>query len=308
MALRVYIGEGMPMPPANADFAFIIDFKRGEGDPRRIFDAASALIDGFETLDEALAGSIDAKLQTVMVLEDVESGSLKVWLRNVLRAIPDDAIKGFEWKKAVGHYLLKSKYVALEFLDNDQSGAPGQVDKLREELRSLASGTDARHLPDYPPIHDAKLVASLDRLQDAKRKLGPEDRLLIETDEKTYEVDLSKTWDPSDVIPVTNATETRSDGEIILTVRKPDYLGDTMWQFSHGKTSITAPIVDEEWLTDWHARRVPLLPGDALKCRVTFIFVYDENGTLIDQKMEITKVLQVIQAPSPPRDLFDRRH
>ena len=45
-----------PMPPPDADFAFEIDFKKGEGDPRRVFDAASTLIDAFEVLDKALVG------------------------------------------------------------------------------------------------------------------------------------------------------------------------------------------------------------------------------------------------------------
>ena len=44
------------MPPPDADFSFRIVFEKGQGDPRRIFDAASELIDGFEHLDEAVAG------------------------------------------------------------------------------------------------------------------------------------------------------------------------------------------------------------------------------------------------------------
>lgn len=39
------------MPPEDADFSFTIDFKKGAGDPRRVFDAASELIAGFEALD-----------------------------------------------------------------------------------------------------------------------------------------------------------------------------------------------------------------------------------------------------------------
>ena len=91
------------------------------GDPRRIFDAASALVDAFELMDQALANVLDSKLKTLMVLEDVDSGSLKVWLKNLLSGIPDESIKDLEWKKAVGHYLVKAKYLILEFC-NDESG------------------------------------------------------------------------------------------------------------------------------------------------------------------------------------------
>ena len=60
-------------PPRNADFSFHIVFQKGRGNPRRIFDAASELIDGFERLDGAVASSADIQLQPVMVLEDIEA-------------------------------------------------------------------------------------------------------------------------------------------------------------------------------------------------------------------------------------------
>lgn len=44
------------------------------GDPRRVFDSASELIAGFEAFDSAVVASIDTKTQTLMVLEDVQSG------------------------------------------------------------------------------------------------------------------------------------------------------------------------------------------------------------------------------------------
>lgn len=296
--LIFHISGGVPpMSPVDADFAFTIDFEKGAGDPRRIFDAASTLVDAFEAVDDALIDVVDSKIQTLMVLEDVEAGSLKVWLKNLLNRVPDEALKDLEWKKAVGHYLVKAKYLILKFCDDEGAGGRNRLDLLREELRELGRETDIRHLPDYAPIHEAKLVASLDQIQNAKRTLGPHDRLLIETDDRTYEVDLSKTWVPSESIQVadTQLTETHSDGELILTIRKADLLGQAMWQFSHGKTNVYAPIKDEGWLKDFHERRIALYSGDALRCKVQFTFVYDDKGGLIEQRIEIIKVLDVIK-------------
>jgi hypothetical protein len=76
-------------------------------------------------------------------------------------------IKDFEWKKAIGHYLLKAKYLVLQFCEDDKPDRP-KLDKLREELRELAQSTDVRHLPDYAPVHEGRLLASLDQLQTAK--------------------------------------------------------------------------------------------------------------------------------------------
>jgi hypothetical protein len=173
-------------------------------------------------------------------------------------------------------------------------------------LRTLAHQTDIKHLPDYAPIQETRLIASMDKIQEAKRTLSPHDRLVIETDFEKYEVDLNKTWEPSDVIPLTHAQETYSQGEIILTIRKPDLLKNTMWQFSHGRSTIFAPIKDEKWLDEFHARKIPIYPGDALRCRVQFVFVYDEQGSLIEQKIEIIQVLGVIRGPGPQTDLFEK--
>jgi len=240
-----------------------------------------------------------------MVLEDIEAGSLKVYLRNILNKIDDEAIKSLEWKKAVGTALLKAKYLVLRWLDSED-GSGKAIDILREELRTLAHQTDIKHLPDYAPIQEARLLASMDKIQEAKRTLNPHDRLIVETDFDKYEVDLSKTWEPSEVIPLEHVQETYSKGEIILTIRKPDLLKDTMWQFSHGKSTIYAPIKDEKWLDAFHRREVPIYSGDALRCEVEFAFVYDEQGTLIDQKITVTKVLEVIRGPGPQTELFEK--
>ena len=282
------------MAPANADFSFKIDFARGTGNPRRIFDAASALIDAFEVLDAALIEFIDSEIEPLMVLEDVEASSLRVFLKNVLSRVDDEALKTLDWKPVVGQYLVKAKYLALEFLDDRTVVGRHSLSYLKEGLRRLAEETDVRHLPDYAPIHEGRLVTALDRMQEAKRELERDDRLTIELEGRSYEVDLSSDWEPSEEIKPSDTKESTSVGEITLTIRKPDFIKDTMWLFSHGKNTLSAPIHDAEWLARFHRREVLIAPGDALRCRVIFTYIYDDKGALIDQRIDIDRVLEVI--------------
>lgn len=237
-----------------------------------------------------------------MVLEDIEAGSLKVWIRNLLERIDDRDLREGEWKKIVGKALARARLLALEFLNDDKADAGTAVDLLRRELQQIAEDTNIKHLPAYPPIHEAKLIGSLDAIQEAKRSLGPGDKLKIETDDKVFEVDLSQTWEPSEVLPEPpDLQQTTSMGTIILTIRKAALLGDAMWQFGHGKTTISAKILDEKWLEDFHARKIPLFSGDALKCEVKWIYGYDDSGTLVETKLEILKVIQVIGGGTGPQ-------
>src|SRR5882724_12874432 len=149
MTLFLQVSGEPPMPPPDADFSFRISFKKGQGDPRRIFDAASELIDGFERLDEAISGSVDVKLQPLMVLEDIKAGSIRVFLSSILKKIDDEGLKQGEIKKAIGPALVDAKYAAISWLDKDKDAATNGALQLRETLRSLAATSDLRRLGDY---------------------------------------------------------------------------------------------------------------------------------------------------------------
>jgi hypothetical protein len=138
-----------------ADFSFRISFKKGGSNPRRIFDAASELIGGFEQLDEAVAGTVDVRLQPTIVLEDIKAGSIRVLLSSLLKHIDDEGLKQGEIKRAIGPALVKAKYAAIKWLDKDKETAASAAIELRDDLRQLASTSDLRHLGDYRPYMKA---------------------------------------------------------------------------------------------------------------------------------------------------------
>jgi hypothetical protein len=205
----------------HAEFSFTIKFARGRGDPRRVFDSASRLIEGFEDLDDTIAQSIDAKLRTTTVLDDVEAGSLRVILRTILENIDDQGLKEGEWKKAIGPALVKGKHLAIEALNRDGKEGPKAIEYLRVQLDQIVQDTGVKHLPAYAPIHEGKLVASLDKIQDAKRTLGPNDDLIIETEGKTYVVDLTKTWEPAEVVPFQAQPRRRAKAPLFSPFESP---------------------------------------------------------------------------------------
>src|SRR3954470_5142846 len=124
------------------EFSFVIKFARGQGNPRRIFDAASLLIDGFDELDDTIAQSVDAKLNTVTVLEDIQASSLRVILRTILENIDDQGLKEGEWKKAIGSALVRGKHLAIEALNRNETDGRKAVEYLRTELDQIVQQTD----------------------------------------------------------------------------------------------------------------------------------------------------------------------
>jgi len=287
--------DKMPAPP-RADFAFEIDFVKGVGPASRVFAATHEFIKACEALDAELVQSIDSAIETVLVLEDIQEGSIKTWLRNALSAVDDDGLKTLDWKPLVGKYLVRAKYVILQFLDDDSG--PRSLPDLREELRRIASESDVRYLPDYAPPSPTALVSALRQFQAVKDHLVDGDRATLLSQHPSippYEFNLKVRMDVEHIEELAVArTITQPEVEMILPVKKPDYLGSSMWGLRHGKRNIEAKIQDEAWLRRFQNREVDVRPGDALQCKVATEYLYGHDNELLTERYTVVSVIAVL--------------
>ena len=84
---RRFTGESRPCRRMTRIFHSPSTLRRVRAIRAEFSDSASALIEGFELADEALVGIVDGKIKTLMVLEDAEGGSIKVWLKKTLTLV-----------------------------------------------------------------------------------------------------------------------------------------------------------------------------------------------------------------------------
>ena len=179
-----------------ADFAFYIDFKKGEGSASRVFSATHEFIKACERLDRELVTSIDASIETVMVLEDIEARSLKTMLRNFLHATDDQALKNLDWKSLVGNYLVRAKFMILQRMNE----APLSRPALGREIQRIASETDVRHIPDYVPVSPAALIRAIRDFEGVKDHLVDGDRAsMVMPDGEEVDFNLSTRLDVDDI-------------------------------------------------------------------------------------------------------------
>src|SRR5690554_1052976 len=95
-------------------FEVKINFETGSEKPSRVFKSMADIIDSLSIIDKGLIGSFAIDIRSDMVLEDIQAGSLKACLRNMLTAVDDDALKELDWKKLIGSFLVKGKYRILK--------------------------------------------------------------------------------------------------------------------------------------------------------------------------------------------------
>jgi hypothetical protein len=255
--------------------------------------ATHSFIKACEALDDELVRSIDSSIETVLVLEDIEAGSIRTWLRNALVAADDEALKSLDWKPLVGMYLVRAKYAVIRWIDDDS--APRSLPDLRREIQQIAAETDVRHLPDYTAPSPGALISAIKDFQAVKDRLAPGDRATLISSEGDLEFNLSVTLQIEDIEALAVARTIENPPiEMILPVKKPDYLGESMWELRHGRRNINAKIEHQAWVRSFQQRQVDVRPGDALRCVVKIEMLYGFDNELLTERFTVLEVLEVL--------------
>ena len=282
-------------------FAITVDFVKGHGDPSRPFRTMVELVEALARFDRDLVKSVDVTIEPILLLENVEAGSIKSWFVSILRSTDDSALKSGDWKRIVGDYTVKCKYTLLRKLEGAKSVTePRLLEDIQAELLLEAEKTDVRGLPGYSPISRTRLAA---HIADVTASLG----YLDTGDSATYEGRRDSPVTFNRLLRINDAemaellatrTVTNHD-QLILKVKKPDYLGSSMWEFHYDGRTIEARIQDSEWLETFHNDGAGLRPGGALRADVRVEVAYDDQNESLPAKYTVLKVLEVL--PPPPR-------
>lgn len=279
----------------SADFCIKIDYEKGSKNPARVFRTMSDLIETTQKIDLSLISAIDNKIQPVLLLEDIETSSIKAWLRNVLETVDDDALKNLDWKPQVGKYLVKAKYFMINFIkDKTEITDKKQIYELQQGILKLAEETDVKKFPAYAPLTPKKLIEGIDLLNKSVKDLDKKDSVIFTSDEGDVAFNLNFSFIPEAIEDLLTKEKISSTQEMILKVKKPDYLGDSKWELKHDK-NIYAKILHKEWLEDFQNRKIDVRPGDSLKAKVTVTVKYGFDNEVIGINYDIIEIFKIIQ-------------
>ncbi len=279
-------------------FELVINFSPNEGDPARIFKTMSGLIESFQDIEKHLISTIDLSLSANLVLEDVEKGSLKARFRGLIEGIPDEALKDAEWKKIIGHFLLRSKKTILVWCaGKNEIKSIESVKALEGQLLKLAEETELKNFPAYAPIPVETLLSDIGKVQESLQHLEGDDKATYKFNNEEIGLNRELVISNEVVREVLTQEIIKSSGTKILKVKKPDYLGQSMWGFVYDGRAIDAKITHEEWLIDFQSRKVDVKPGDSIKVVLYEEISYGYEAEVVHRHYEIEKVFEIIKPP-----------
>lgn len=289
-----------PFQRPESDFAIEIDFEPETGfDPARVFRSMAKLIDVFQDLDRRLVASVDSAIVPVLMLEDIEAGSLRTWLRDQLSTVDDDVLKQGDWKKVMGTYLVKCRHIIIRWLDGKgQILSKADVEELERGLLSAAQETDVRQIPAYEPIPRRDLLESIQDMSTALSHLEDMDTASLITAQGEVAFNLEFRISTETIDELTVQESISHEEEMILKVKKPDFIGESKWEFIYER-AIEAKIMDEDWLTRFQNGEEPIFPGDSIRAIVHVDVKYGYDREVVSKDYRITKVLKVLHREKP---------
>ena len=297
----------------HADFCIAIDYEKNSPNPSRVFRAMSDLIEALESLDATLIQPLDSKLEPILLLEDIEASSIKAWMaqkvKTALESVDDDAIKSGDYKKVIATYLVKGKYAAINFLENTTViKSAADIEPLERELFQL--GEEAyisQLLPHHQSVSRQRLLNDINKINTALSPLTQADTVkFIDNEGRSANFNLSLSVAPETIDEILTREVIKTPPlPMILKIKRPDFLGDSQWEFRFDNRPFFAKIVDEEWLAKYRAGEEPLAPGDALKGNVETEVKYGFEGEVIEQHHTIVEVIEVIRPLRPDQTSFN---
>ncbi|HEY9673113.1 MAG TPA: hypothetical protein V6D11_16845 [Waterburya sp.] len=302
------MSEFLVFSSVRADFGFKIDFIRDTEDPARVFRTFSGLIDFCKTTDKTLVKSLDIDIEPELLLDSIEQGYLIVWLKNIFTSTNNELLN-FN-PKLISYYLVEAKSHIIKFLNSRNTiNSYSEILELQAKLMSLAKDTNTNDLGIYIPPNDKDLLLSIDKFQLATSELQAADKLYYLTSSLNLPLNYNFSISPESKDNLLTKETIKAEAEMILKVKKPDYLGESKWEFKHKKRKIDAKINDLEWLKQFRQGDIILSPGYAVKARVEIVEKYDFQGNVISIQHTIQKIIEVLPMPAETQlSLFQDRN
>jgi hypothetical protein len=216
-------------------------------------------------------------------------------MRQVVRIIDPADVADDAVEPRVVRYLSQGAVRILEFIDGrDTVETADEVRELQRDLVRLAEETGAAAFPSYEPVIASRLLEDMKRVGDAAKNLQSGDQATFASSEGTVEINRGFGLTSAHIEDLLTSEVIRQSPVRTLVVKKPDYLGASMWQFRHANHNIEAKMLDDQWLQDFQARRIELRPGDAIRAEVNEEIKLDTQGNIVAEHYAVVRVLSVI--------------
>lgn len=277
------------------EFEITLEFEKQSRDPSRIFYSMGEYIDSFSLLDSSLLSIFDAKIDTHLELEDIKSGSVKALISRVLNTVDDEALKEGDWNRVLGLFLHKAKHSVLQWCEQNKEITDVRLlEEQTQKINLLAGDTNLQFLPAYQEFTPKALLTCVQSLEDSGKILHESDKVIYKSNDDEIEVSRNVSFAPEVIAEVLSPEPENLRQQAIVTIKKPDYLGNSQWELRMDGHTIKAHILDDDWLTSFKKRQFEIMPGDSLRVILEIRYPKDKQNQIKETQYDVVEVLGIV--------------
>ncbi len=182
----------------------------------------------------------------------------------------------------------------VDFLHTRETiSSADEIYNLQAVIREAANQTGVPIVQDPPvPAHD--VAESLKVISDATSPLRKDDKANYVSAGGSAPINTSFRVTAERIEEILTEDMILNQVDMILKVKKPDFLGDSMWDFRYEGKKLQAKVDDLDWMKSFRAGEVGLRPGDALRGMVEVETRYGHEKEVIATHHKILKVQEII--------------
>lgn len=165
---------------------------------------------------------------------------------------------------------------------------------LEGELITLAEETNIKQIPAYNSLNTRFLLSQINLIKQAVNQLDEDDTVQYESIVGNASLPKNIVIDEDLIREILTRETISSEGERLVMIKKPDFLGKSKWGFKYNGHSIEAKIEDEEWLDNFQNNGTILQPGYSLRVLMHEQVSYGYESEVVHIQYTINQVMEVL--------------
>lgn len=281
----------------NSIYEIKIEFEENTRNPSNIFYSMGKMIDSMNNLDNVLVESLPCMCEMDIMLESIETGSLRTRLKTILMDIDDEDLKELNWKKIIGRFLVRAKYKIIDIIDKSETiKTKNDIKIVMNSINTIAQEEFSGYNIN-PNVSTSRMLDALSTISDAMKQLGENEKVIYISSEGSVVFNKNFNLSQEDIELLLTEKNVTSTTKEILVVKKPDYLGKSKWEFYHKEKEkiIYVKLLDDLWLNAFQAGNIDLRPGDSMDVSLETSISLDSEMREVSTSYYLHKVYKIIK-------------
>jgi len=247
--------------------------------------------------DILLAKSIDQDIQSHILLNDIQGGSIRSYFSSAIKNIDDDDLRNLNIKRIFGKFLVMGKHrVFGETNKLEKISSIEDITSLIKIIEDLKCEYEIHNSLKAKPINHKELLVVLQEISHSIKYLDNKDKVEIIGKGETTPFNKKFTLTDEDIDTVLTKKSDLVIATLSLKIKKPDYLGSSKWLCKAlNGPMMEVKILNKKWLESFQKAEIVLLPGDSIKAIIETQIDYDFQGNELNINHFLVEVIDIIK-------------